>query len=282
MPTPWWFMGTDFSVVIPALNAGATIENQLRRLGEQEGSVSFEIIVADNGSTDCTVAKAVGWRGGVPIRVIRVNQKGPSAARNGGARAAKGSVLAFTDADDEVSPQWLCGARSILSEGGFGSGPLGSLSQVLSPATNPTRHMGFLPYAFGTNFFIKRELFFKIGGFREDFRVGEDVELSWRLQLNGYPLKWLDSLVFVRDRSNSRQVLAQYFAYGRADPRLFALFHGRGARRSVPSSVAKSYLGLAARLPLLSLPSVRRAWLHQLGRRAGRIVGSVSEGVLYL
>lgn len=94
------------SVIIPAKDASATLpaclEGVLCQTGFELGT-TYEVIVVDDGSSDDT-AEIATRRG---ARVIRQANAGPASARNAGARAAAGELLAFTDADCAPAPDWL-------------------------------------------------------------------------------------------------------------------------------------------------------------------------------
>ena len=102
------------SVIIPARDAAATLPRTLSSLEKQELDVAFEVIVVDNGSTDETaeLAESHSLR---PRVIRRTRGEGPAAARNEGAAAAFGSVLAFTDSDCEPAPTWLAQGLLALS-----------------------------------------------------------------------------------------------------------------------------------------------------------------------
>src|SRR5438132_350110 len=93
-----------FSVVIPALNAAATLPATLAALQEQTCS-DWEAIVVDDGSTDDTprVVEQHAVRDS-RIRLVRASSHGVSAARNAGIAAATGAWLLFLDADDSLFP----------------------------------------------------------------------------------------------------------------------------------------------------------------------------------
>jgi len=92
------------SVIIPAKNTEDTIGNCLRAvLSQRYVNTDYEVIVVDDGSTDRTAEIAKSMR----ARVIQQENAGPAAARNAGAEAAYGEILAFTDADCVPSPEWL-------------------------------------------------------------------------------------------------------------------------------------------------------------------------------
>ena len=97
------------SVIIPARDASATIERQLRAVCAQELDGSFEVLVVDNGSTDDTSEVVTKVSAALPqIRLVRGPRRpNRSAARNVGAAAAQAPRLAFCDADDIVGEGWL-------------------------------------------------------------------------------------------------------------------------------------------------------------------------------
>src|SRR5690606_10578144 len=93
----------QISVVIPARDAARWIDAQLGALACQEVPVPWEVVVADNGSTDDTVARAEAWADRLPVRVVDASGRpGPNHARNQGTAAARGDLLLYCDADDVV------------------------------------------------------------------------------------------------------------------------------------------------------------------------------------
>ncbi len=277
------------SVVVPAYNAAATIGDQLAALSAQSDGVDWELIVADNGSTDGTLEVVEDWSDRLPLRVVDASErKGPAAARNIGAGSAAGDVLAFTDADDIIQPGWLEAVREVSRTNWFSTGPVLRFRDahpalpMRSQGGSLFMHMGFLPYADGANFLIRRALFEHVGGFDERYRTGEDVELSWRLQLAGERLVFAEgAAVGSRVRTDSRAVFRQYFGYGWGDVQLYVAFRGRGLTRPPIRASVRSYAGLLARVPLLFREQPREAWLHQVGRRLGRLFGSVVSRVVF-
>lgn len=270
------------SVVIPAYQAESTIGRQLEAIAGQaeEQSLppgSWELIVADNGSTDGTVAVAREFDGRVPIKIVDASvRRGPSAARNVGARAAAGRVLVFTDADDVVMDgwfdQWLRWARSARSA--ISAGPL--VRSATHQGCVVPRHMG-LPYAQSSNLGITADLFASLGGFDEDRMTGEDVDLSWRAVGRGLAVGCVPAPLRVSSERRGLSLLRRYFEYGLADPGLHRDHRQLRPKRDGVRRVVRSYAGLVLRVPLLFLPGQREAWLHQVGRRTGRLVGSLKS-----
>jgi glycosyltransferase involved in cell wall biosynthesis len=97
-------MPFDVSVVIPTFNRAALIGETIQSILAQTRPAS-EIIVVDDGSTDDT-ERVVASYGGT-VRYHRIDNVGPSAARNVGVSLARGSWIAFCDSDDLWRPTKL-------------------------------------------------------------------------------------------------------------------------------------------------------------------------------
>ncbi|HEX5945088.1 MAG TPA: glycosyltransferase family A protein [Acidimicrobiales bacterium] len=96
------------SVVVPARNAVDVLGAQLDALAAQEVPVPWEVVVADNGSTDGTRELAAAWHDRLPVRVVDASaHAGVNHARNRGVHAAHGELVLCCDADDVVAPGWV-------------------------------------------------------------------------------------------------------------------------------------------------------------------------------
>ncbi len=96
-----------FTIVVAAFNAAATIGSAIRSVLVQTRQ-DFEVVVVDDGSTDGTAERAASFGGErVGVRVVRQPNRGPSAARNVGIAAARGSYVSILDADDLWLPEYL-------------------------------------------------------------------------------------------------------------------------------------------------------------------------------
>lgn len=92
------------SVVIPAYNAGKTIDETLRSVRSQS-HCHLEIIVVDDGSVDDTITVAKKHAAqDCRIRIVRQKNEGVAAARNRGWQDARAELIAFIDADDLWAP----------------------------------------------------------------------------------------------------------------------------------------------------------------------------------
>ncbi|MCC6467363.1 MAG: glycosyltransferase family 2 protein [Alphaproteobacteria bacterium] len=93
------------SVIIPTHNHSTPLLRALESVSSQ-GDQGVEVVVVDDGSTDDTAARLQSMRSSFPLPLVVVHQenRGPSAARNAGVRAASGAYLYFLDADDRLFP----------------------------------------------------------------------------------------------------------------------------------------------------------------------------------
>ncbi|HUT55338.1 MAG TPA: glycosyltransferase family A protein [bacterium] len=217
------------SVIIPVWNRPREVVKAIESaLGQT--LPPFEIIVADDGSTDGTGDAVAAF--GPPVRLIRQDQRGPAAARNRAAAQATGDWLAFLDSDDRWLPGKLerqaqaiqdSGAAMAHSNGWIVTGleapadpaTLKSRYEMLKPAQGADCLADFLYSGIITSsLMIRRDVFEAAGGFDESFRVNEDVELNIRLLassrvlcftpeplvimrvlLDGHKARWLESLL---------------------------------------------------------------------------------------
>jgi glycosyltransferase involved in cell wall biosynthesis len=275
------------SVVMAVRNEAAHLDEQLAALAAQEYEGAWEVVVADNGSTDDTRARAQAWTERLRLRIVDASaRRGPGAARNDGVAAAAGDALAFCDGDDIVAPGWLAAHAHALDEADLVAGAIAFFDErrELGLPPVPTRAptlLGWLPYAGGGNASVWRTAFEGVGGFPERNPCGEDVEFSWLVQLAGLTFAYQPAaVVHRRTRSGTRAQLRQAYRYGKCDVDLYARYRDRGATRAAPASLTRTYLGLVARLPGLGSPEIRGRWATQAGRRAGRIVASARARVL--
>jgi GT2 family glycosyltransferase len=101
-----------FSVVVPAHNRRLLLEQTLSSVWAQTCR-DFEVIVVDDGSTDNTDAYLATL--GDRVRTLRLDGRGPGAARNAGAVIATGQYLAFLDSDDLWLPWTLATFDAVVT-----------------------------------------------------------------------------------------------------------------------------------------------------------------------
>ena len=107
------------SVVIGTRNRAALLRITLEHLRRQHFAPGDEVIVVDNASTDDTRAIVTGAAGDypVPLRYLVEPRLGKSAAVNRGVGIARGDVLALTDDDVMVAPDWIATIRRVFASG---------------------------------------------------------------------------------------------------------------------------------------------------------------------
>ena len=105
-----------FSVVIATYNRADELPRTLDSLSEMKTTGPWEVVIVDNNSSDNTrdvVLERVGSFP-VPLHYIFEREQGRSAALNAGIRAARGEIIAITDDDVRVDPEWLVNAEQAL------------------------------------------------------------------------------------------------------------------------------------------------------------------------
>jgi len=280
------------SVIVPVRNGMPWLEQQLRALSEQQCQEPWEVVVADNGSTDESRLVVQEWASlSHMIRLVDAsNAKGAGATRNAGVGVARGELLAFCDADDVVQPGWLTAHVLALAEADASGGvvdfwSLNGLATPSPPSYAPppaVSQFGFLPAAMSCNLAVRRRAFEELGGFAKDLMTGEDYDLCWRLQLSGhrYVLS-TDAVIARRDRQGFRAVFSRFTAYGRCGPALYRRYKAEGLRREL-TVAARTWVWLAVSSPRLLRPEFRAHWASVAGWRIGRLVESVRQRVLFL
>jgi glycosyltransferase involved in cell wall biosynthesis len=280
------------SVVVPVRDAGSTLGGQLDALARQDYRGEWELVVADNGSGDSSARLARAWvaEHGLGRLVDASGRRGPGHARNVGARAARGDLLAFCDADDVVTQGWLSALVATAESADLVTGP--HSGERLNPATVGATHdipvagepfHGFLPMASGSNCGVWADVFHALGGFDERSRTGEDVAFSWRVQLAGYTFAVADgALVHKRFRPRPRELAVQYWRYGIGDAWLFSEFRYAGMPRRSVGRAWDEWRQVARGLPALEGTPQRRSRVVLMAALGlGRIAGSVRHGVLF-
>lgn len=267
------------SVVIPCLDAAATIRRQLEALAAQEWSGEWEVIVADNGSTDRSLDIVREFAGRLPgLRIVDASdRRGSGHALNVGARAATGDALLFCDADDEVGAGYLRGMAEALSRHDFVACRI-DVDKLNPPwlrwmrpqqdGIQPYRYPPHLPHAGAGTLGIKRALFLAVGGFDESLPYVHDADLSWRVQLAGTPLVFAPgAVIHMRMRDSLGGLIRQARAWGRYNT-ILQMRYGAPARPVPFRAEAAAWKQL-----LLELPRVRgrAGWSRWLWRAAWRV-----------
>lgn len=287
------------SVVVPARNATPVIDVQLTALAGQDYTGEFEVIVADNGSTDGLARHLSGHPLAERLRLRRVDAgaaRGAAYARNVGVDAARGDFIAFCDADDQAHPQWLRRLVSRAADADAVSGPVetttlnSARAAGWTPVNAPTVRTevpGLFPVAGSCNLGMWRGTIDKVGPWDVDcLGGGEDVDYCLRIQLAGLTFGHEpEAMMAYRVKSSYPALWRQQYAWAQSDVDTFVRYRDRGHRRRNPLLALAMPVLLVLRNPLLpqsvtKLPT--GTWIHYLAGFAGRIRGSIRHRVLYV
>jgi glycosyltransferase involved in cell wall biosynthesis len=180
-------------VVVPTRDRAGYLDVTLRSLRAQDLTEPYELIVADDGSTDATAE--VAERAGA--RLVRPPRGGgPNTARNAGVEAAEADLIALVDDDTETPPGWLRaivdGAVRHPGADAFG-GPIRARLEGPAPRAcgregPPITSLDLGPadreveLVWSANMALRRGAFARVGGFDERFSTGGDEE-EWLRRL---------------------------------------------------------------------------------------------------
>ena len=227
------------SIVVCAYDAAATIDACLTSL-ERLTYPDYEVVVVNDGSRDRTGEIA---RAHATVRVIDVPNGGLGAARNVGLAAATGAIVAYTDADAEVDPDWLTylvqpllrsGTRSnvpsspapdVVGVGGPNVVPADDpwVAQCVARAPGGPIHVmlddRIAEHVPGCNMAFWKDALLAVDGFNPVYvRAGDDVDICWRLQARRQAIGFAPSaLVWHHHRSSVRAYWRQQVGYGEAE-----------------------------------------------------------------
>ena len=214
------------SVVVCSYNGARTIRDCLEALQQLDYS-NYEVIVVNDGSTDATESIAKEY----PFRVISTPNRGLSHARNTGLKLATGDIVAYTDDDAYPDPHWLSYLADMFlttSHAGIGGPNIapandGWIAECVANAPGGPIHVLLddqtAEHIPGCNMAFRKECLEAIGGFDPQFRTaGDDVDICWRLQEQGWTLGFHPSaMVWHHRRDSVRTYWKQQRGYGKAE-----------------------------------------------------------------
>ena len=288
----------QLSVIIPCFNGAATLATQLEALSTQTWSQPWELIIANNGSTDNSVEIARQFENRFPFfQIIDASgRRGGPYAINQGVKAARSKHLAVCDADDEVHSGWVSAMGDALIDHDVVCGKFEfdkfnephvarQCAEVLKNGLFTGR---FLPGGGSGNLGVKKWIHEAIGGFDECLPHAYDADYYWRLQLEGFQLYFeKDAVIQIR--------------VGRVNPTLSSLY-GRSKNRFAsnywcykrykkfgmlpPPSLKGSFVkwlrlfrkGVSiSRQPLLQQELWRQSLVQQTGELVGQLKGRLTN-----
>jgi len=215
------------SAIVPVHNRAWCIRRSIESVLAQDYR-PLELIVVDDGSTDDTprllgeIAREMteyveSKAGGIALRILRQDNRGVSAARNLGIRAARGSLIAFLDSDDEWLPQKTSRQTAdLLAHPGMRVHQTGETWVRRGRRVNPPQrlrkragdlfeqsldHCAISPSAA----MLRREVFDEVGLFDETFPACEDYEMWLRITCR-HEVGLLDEALIVKHGGHADQL----------------------------------------------------------------------------
>ena len=235
------------SVVLPTRDRLTSLVVALEALRQQRRAEPFELIVVDDGSTDGSGAFLARLAAEGAIVHVRGEGRGAAAARNAGIRRARGEIIACTDDDCEVPPDWVARLRDRLVQTGAAAvgGRVVAAADAVRPArisqaiTNGIARVlndgGESPFLTSNNVAYRAAALGAVGLFDERFTGagGEDRDLHARLRARGERLVYAaDIVVTHRPQMSWGAFLGQQAAYGRGARRYYGQRGTRARERS--------------------------------------------------
>ena len=233
-----------YSVIVPSYNR----EDEIRELLASFEKLDFpadryELIIADDGSTDSTAAlvQRVQKNCSFDLQFFRQENKGPGAARNMGMQHAHGDMFIFIDSDCTVAPNWLAAIdRDVNAQNADAFGGPDSFRDDFPPLLKAINYsmtsfittggirghkkksLGkYYPRSF--NMGLSRKVYETIGGFGS-LRHGQDIEFSHRILESGAKTILIsDAVVFHKRRTSLKKFFRQVFNWGVARINLYKI-----------------------------------------------------------
>lgn len=283
------------SVIVPCHGALDHISDLIASLAAQDAAFQWEAVFIDNNLVPperSRLAEAV--RVLPDARIVDEREAGASPARNAGASAARGAVLAFIDADDVASTTWLRGLTAGVATGSIAAGRLDVVrlnppwlarSRGVQPAEGEHLAEGIYPVAPSGNMAVTRQDFDRLGGFAWGTGALEDFDFSFRAWKLGIRIRRAgpEATVYYRLRHEPRALFRQGYQYGIGRARAYRTLvdHQLVNGRSFQGWRSWGRLALSAPLaPFRRSDRALSAWI--LGNRLGRLAGSVRYRVVYV
>lgn len=205
------------SIVVPAKDEAAVIEGTVRNLCaldyHEAGLPRYEVIVVDDRSTDGTRAVLARLAAELPLVIVETprGSVGKAAALNLGIARARADLIAVLDADARVAPEFLI--RMVPEVLDPGVGGVQSRRMLYNPGQNAItrvqddeyrlfhrnlqrarKALGGMVCLSGNGLIVRRDALEDVGGWNEE-ALTEDIDLSVRLHLGGWEIRYRDDAV---------------------------------------------------------------------------------------
>jgi len=267
------------SIIIGVYNGAEMIGECLESLLDQNyPSYLYDIIVVENGSTDNTIDVVRRY----PVRLYQNPTRGLASARNYGLLQSDAEIIASTDADCIAHPDWL---RELVRS--YADPEVGGVGGYIAAYARDERTMvelfleeyaplinfisgehEFLPHLLGANASYRRHLLLQIGGYNERLITAEDVDVSWRIQLEtGARLVYAEkAIIYHHHRTTEHGLKRLYQHYGFGEILLDTLYRECDGYPRDLNFQCRRIMGQMAALPRYMRSMLVRRWRLARGR----------------
>ncbi len=287
-PTTTSYNERDVTVVVPVRDRPAELDRLLHALSDH-----LAVVVVDDASSDAGATKEIAARHRARFVPLTTNS-GPAGARNAGLALAHTPLVAFVDSDCVPAPDWLdpllghfddpvvaAVAPRVVPLARPAEGAVQRYEAVRSSldrgaAEGPVRRGSTIPYVPSAALVVRTAVAPGPELFEPGLRVGEDVDLAWRLADAGWDVRYVPSSTVEHDGpATLEQLLARRAFYGASAAPLAQLHPGALAPLNVSAWSLAVWLLVVARRPLLALATLATS----VGILAHRLSGLTRDPV---
>jgi glycosyltransferase involved in cell wall biosynthesis len=298
----------DISVVVCTYNRAQLLGKALSHLALQEtnGKFSYEIVVVDDSSTDCTSEVVAQFAGSclIPVRYIRSEGLGIAHARNMGIARSLGEWIAFLDDDEFADPNWLKELLACATD--TGSQVIAGAVRLCLPESEASRMSPVCRFVLGEsvdstkveecsrkffpgcgNLLVRVGMFDAVGRFDESLiRGGEDSEFGIRIRRAGIEA-WFTPRAVVEHHVPAYRLKEKYLFW--ASSRVGDCFAQRdcrewGSAKTGLACLARISQAIIINIPLLVWACLRNDKSEIVGRKCLllRALGYVRQSLFLL
>jgi len=223
-----------FSFIIPVYNRPQEVEVLLKSLTLQDYKSDFEVVIVEDGSSLKAEKVIKKYQKKLAVKYLIKDNSGPGLSRNFGMEKANGNYFIILDSDVFLPRHYLSAIANTLKNnytdafGGADTAPPSfsaiqkainySMTSVLTTGglRGHKNNTNFQPRSF--NMGLSKKAFKEIGGFAKQ-RIGEDIDLTFRLWQKGFKTQFIEkAFVYHKRRANFEQFFNQTYSFGKARP----------------------------------------------------------------
>jgi len=220
---------STFSVLICTYNRPDMLAKSLNALINRTVEKPNQVVVVNGGDERSdSIVQTYMDKPGIAVQLVKTVNRNLAVSRNVGLPHCTGEIVAMTDDDAEVFPDWVTQVKRVHAEhpeaGGVGGAVLGAdsdkslLSRIADVVTfSSPPQPAYVRTIAGVNVSYKREVLQAAGLQDETLFRGEDVDFNWRIKKLGYEIYYHpDIKVLHHHRPQFKQFIYQFYMYGRA------------------------------------------------------------------